>query len=128
MTPETELTLRIISIALSSFALGFSLCGLMYSSLTLKSTREKKPKKKKNPHKPLKREEGETSEAFVERVQQKLKDGELTPNAARRSLGFKPIKREGDGLNCATCKHSARKGWGGPCQDCQNFDEWEPRG
>lgn len=127
-----ELTLRIISIALSSFALGFSLCGLLYSSLTLKSTREKKPKKKKNPHKPLKREEGETSEAFIERVQQKLKDGELTPNAARRSLGFKPIEPKADGfrahLDCTTCRHIARKGWNGPCQDCFNFNEWEPRG
>ena len=26
---------------------------------------------------------------------------------------------------CETCKHLARKGRGGPCQDCQNFDEWE---
>lgn len=81
----------------------------------------------KNPHLPLKRRKGETGEAFVERVQQKLKEGKLTPNAARQSLGLKPIKRDGDGLNCATCKHIARKGRGGPCQDCQNFDEWEAK-
>lgn len=81
-----------------------------------------------DPHQPLKRREGETSEAFVERVQTSLHHGKLTANAARKSLGIPPVddllKERKD---CATCQHAGLSGRCGPCQDCLGFDKWEPR-
>lgn len=132
---------KIICFFLSGFALGISVCCFINSHRIYKrlGKEKKKPElktfyepqnwRKDNPHLPLKREEGETSEAFIERVQQKLRSGELTPNAARLSLGLVPIKREGDGIkDCTTCKHLEKSSKALPCCNCYAGHRlWEPK-
>lgn len=132
---------QIISIALGSLGLGISLSGLLYMALTSPRKQKEKLKRREkkfdylhtlkqmlnpeleDPRKPLTKRRGETSNKFAQRVYEKLHSGELTPNAARLSLGLSLIP--GEDLNCPTCKH--RHGLSSACGHCENFNKWEPR-
>lgn len=46
---------------------------------------------RRDPHKPLKRYPTESDEEFTDRVVEEIKDGDITANAARKSLGFQPM-------------------------------------
>lgn len=99
------MTLKVITIlivSLTSFVWGWTARNLVEARRKEKQAKKKleellakigPPPKwpKVNPHLPLKQRPLETTEEFVDRVQEKLEDGELTPNAARLSLGLKPI-------------------------------------
>jgi len=71
----------------------------------------------------------ETSAEFVDRVLEKLAEGKITLNTARLSLGLAPIKREGDGISCETCKYRYISALDHPCCKCQGDTIlWEPIG
>ena len=112
--------LKIVGLCLSCFSLGVSLTGLLFTTIsayqgkqTVKRSREKnaesnrkliekererEAKKKlppfRNPHEPMQKLPGESSEHFVHRITEALELGELTMNAARKSLGLPPIEKE----------------------------------
>lgn len=98
--------MKIVGLCLSSFSLGISLTGLFFTAMNyreadrkLKQSIKKQEAKKKIPpfrniHEPLAKLPGESSEHFAYRVQEALNLGELTTNAARKSLGLQPIEKE----------------------------------
>ena len=93
-------TLKIVGLCLSSFSLGISLTGLIFTTLNYREAdRKLKQTAKKrllsiDPSEPLRKFPGESSKHFVNRVMEALNEGELTVNAARASLGLPPIEKE----------------------------------
>lgn len=67
--------------------------------------------KKVDIHEPLQRNIWETEVEFVERVCEALNEGELTPNAARKSVGLQPLDNKAEiyelildsGILCDEC-------------------------
>lgn len=132
---------KILALCLSSFALGISFTGLVFSTLEYRRATQRlarmdarraeleikeKELLKGNPHQPLTRYDWETSEEFAKRVQDKLAQGELTMNAARVSLGLPHLPAE---PGCHTCKHKVNPRKGEPCVSCEDQngipDKWE---
>ena len=78
-----------------------------------------------NPMEPLEQGPDETTAEFIDRLQERIRTGYITPNAARLSVGLAPIKRDGDGITCATCRSRAVPD--GACSTCKRFNRWRPR-
>lgn len=128
---------QIVSLCISCFSLGFCLCGFVFTSIQLwepkrwRKDREisasVRPKKRPDIHKPLTRLPGESVEHFVQRVLEKMEDGDLTINAARASFGLPPIPKKPDEQekSCLTCEYN-ENGVNRPCKKCKDFSKWTP--
>jgi hypothetical protein len=137
--------LKVVALCLSSFSLGVSISGVVFSTLEYRRANDRlkrmdarradlsKKKEELDTHVPLTQFPWETPEEFANRVQERLVQGKLTMNAARLSIGLPALpKRDKDQThvrNCFNCKHHSKGSKDNPCALCEDVngipDQWE---
>lgn len=141
-----ELT-KVLLLCISCFSLGFGLCGFIFGEIDLARERRRRknaqrckellqewedkliPRERCNPHKPIERLPGESTEQFIDRLERKIAKNEITANAARASVGLPPLNDMPDDpeKDCLTCEYN-ENGINRPCKECIDFSKWKPEG